>query len=180
MIFKAIEFAVKAHEGQYRKGTKIPYIIHPIGVAKILIENGCSEETIVAGILHDTVEDTHISLEDIKRQFGEKVERLVEGASEPDKSDAWENRKQSTIDKIKDATEELLMIECADKLDNIRAICNDYEKYGDTMWQKFSRPKEKQKWYYESLANVFLSRSNDGPGVLLFKEFASEVKKVFG
>ena len=179
MIFKAIEFAVNAHKGQYRKGTKIPYIIHPIGVARILIDYGCSEEVITAGILHDTVEDTHISLQDIKREFGEKTEKLVEGASELDKSDTWENRKQSTIDKIKDATEELLMVECADKLDNIRAIRSDCAKYGDIMWQRFRKPKEKQKWYYESLANAFLSRSNNGPGTLLFKEFASGVKRVF-
>ena len=180
MIFKAIEFAVKAHEGQYRKGTKIPYIIHPIGVAKILIENGCSEETIVAGILHDIVEDAHISLEDIKRQFGEKVEKLVKGASEPDKSETWENRKQRTIECVKTASMDLLMVECADKLDNIRSIRDDYRKYGDSIWQRFNRPKEKQKRYYQSLVEVFQSRVQGESLTLLIKEFAAEVKKVFG
>ena len=97
MIFKAIGFAVKAHSGQYRKGTKLPYIVHPLGVAKILIEYGCPEQLIVAGILHDAVEDTHVSLHEIKHLFGWDVADLVEAASEPDKSDTWENRKKHTI-----------------------------------------------------------------------------------
>ncbi len=79
MIFQAVEFASTAHSGHFRKGTNVPYIIHPLGVAKILIEHGCSEEIVVAGILHDTVEDTAITLEDIRRSFGERVDHLVQG-----------------------------------------------------------------------------------------------------
>lgn len=180
MIFRAIEFTAKAHNGQYRRGTKIPYIIHPLGVAKILIENSCSDEIVVAGILHDTVEDTSISLEDIRKIFGEKVANLVEGSSAPDMSDTWESRKQHTIDLIKTAPMDLLMVECADKLDNIKSIREDYRKHGEAIWQRFNRPKDKQKWYYQSLAKAFLSRAEDEPGISLFKEFTSEVQKVFG
>ena len=97
MIFKAIEFAARAHSGQYRKGTKIPYIVHPLGVAKLLIEHGCPDHIVIAGILHDTTEDTPVTLEQIKDIFGLAVAALVEEASEPDKSDTWENRKKSTI-----------------------------------------------------------------------------------
>ena len=56
-IFQAVEFATKAHSGQFRKGTNVPYLVHPLGVCKILIEAGCSEDVVVAGLLHDTVED---------------------------------------------------------------------------------------------------------------------------
>ena len=95
MIFKAINYAAKAHSGQHRKGTKIPYIIHPLGVAKILIEYGCADHVVIAGILHDTIEDTTVTFEQIKDIFGSAVADLVEAESEPDKSDTWENRKKT-------------------------------------------------------------------------------------
>ena len=155
MIFKAIEFAAKAHHGQYRRGTKMPYIVHPLGVARILIENGCSEEVVAAGVLHDTVEDTPVSLEDIRKTFGEKVARIVECVSEQDKSDTWENRKQRTIECVKSAPLDILLVECADKLDNIRSIGEDHRKHGDLIWRRFNRPREKQQWYYQSLAKAF-------------------------
>lgn len=179
IVFKAIEFAAKAHSGQYRKGTKIPYIVHPLGVGRTLIECGCPDEVVAAGILHDTVEDTHTTLADIEREFGKKVAELVKGASEPDKSDTWENRKEHTIEFLKTAPVEMLMVSCADKLDNITAIRIDYQKLGEKLWSRFNRSKDKQKWYYESLVKVFENRSGKGPEKELFKRFAYEVKKVF-
>lgn len=180
MIFRAIEFAAKAHAGQFRKGTNIPYIFHPLGVAKILIEYNCSEEIILAGMLHDTIEDTPVTIEDIRRAFGEEVARLVEGASEPDKSDSWENRKRHTIEYLKTAPLNVLLVACADKLDNIRAIREDYAKLGDVLWSRFNRPKEQQNWYYQALADVFVNRTKGEPTASLFKEFKYEVQKVFG
>ena len=179
MIFPAIEFATKAHSGHFRKGTKIPYIVHPLGVAKILIENGCPEEVVVAGILHDTVEDTPVTIEDIRRSFGEKVASLVEGASEPDKSDTWENRKRHTIDCLKTAPLDVLLVSLADKLDNIRAIRADYEKLGDALWPRFNRAKESQVWYYTALAKVFSELKIAEPFSSITHEFKSEVEKVF-
>ena len=108
MIFDAIEYAARAHREHYRKGTRIPYIAHLISVAKILIEYDCAEEIIVAGLLHDTVEDTSVTLEDIRNSFGETVASLVDAASEPDKSDTWENRKKHTIEYLKTAPMDVL------------------------------------------------------------------------
>ncbi len=179
-ICKAIEFAFQAHAGQCRKGTKRPYIIHLLGVAKTLIGHGCSEDLVVAGILHDTVEDTDVTVENIRQTFGEKVASLVQAASEPDKSDTWENRKRHTIEYLKTAPRDVLLIACADKLDNIREIREDYAKVGEAVWSRFNRPKEKQRWYYQSLADVFTSRIDGEPSASLFKEFKSEVEKVFG
>lgn len=144
MIFPAIEFAAKAHSGQYRKGTKLPYIVHPLGVARILIEHECPDEVVVAGVLHDTVEDTAITLEDIRRSFGDRVAQIVQAASEPDKADTWENRKRHTIEYLKTAPADVLLVSIADKLDNMRAIRQDYEKLGDAFWSRFNRPKESQ------------------------------------
>ena len=80
-VFQAIEMAARAHRGQLRKGSGVPYLIHPLNVAKLLIEEGCEEELVVAGILHDTVEDTDVELVDIAVVFGSRVSRLVAGAS---------------------------------------------------------------------------------------------------
>ena len=78
-VKKAIEFAKKAHEGQLRK-TGEPYIVHPLAVKKILEEWGMDEDTIIAGLLHDTVEDTSISLDEVRQEFGESVAFLVDDA----------------------------------------------------------------------------------------------------
>lgn len=178
-VFKAIEFATQAHHGQFRKGTEIPYILHPLGVAEILIEHECSNEMVVAGILHDTLEDTSVTLDDIQANFGGRVAELVEVLSEPVKSDSWENRKQHTIGYLKSAPIEVLLISCADKLHNIRAIRRDYERYGEALWSRFNRPKAKQQWYYQSLAEVFISRAESDMSKSLFSEFQLEVNKVF-
>src|ERR1039457_2338264 len=95
ILFDAVSFATEAHTGQFRKGTSIPYIIHPLNVGKILINCGCRIEMVIAGILHDTIEDTHVSLSDVLERYGVDVANLVEGVSEPDRSDSWENRKKA-------------------------------------------------------------------------------------
>ncbi len=178
-VFQAVEFATKAHTGQFRKGTKVPYIVHPLGVAKILIEAGCSEDVVVAGILHDTVEDSSTRIDDIRRDFGEEVARLVAGASEPDKSDTWENRKQHTIDNLETAPMDAVYVSLADKLANIRDIRADYEKLGDDVFLRFNRPKEKQEWYYRAMADLFSKRIVDEPFLSLMLELRFEIVKVF-
>ena len=125
MINLAIEVAVKAHQNQVRKGTDIPYITHPLAVGIILAKAGCSDEVIIAGILHDTVEDTSITLDDLRDTFGEKVSMIVKCASEPDKSLKWEERKSHTQDFLKGAPREVKFVALADKLNNIRAIASD-------------------------------------------------------
>jgi len=177
MIFDAISFATESHKGQFRKGTKIPYIVHPINVGKILIENNCPDEVVEAGILHDTVEDTNVTIEDIQRKFGDQVAEIVSGCSEPDKSDTWENRKKHTIEYLELAPIGVLLASCADKLDNFRSIKADYNKYGDTIWSRFNRPKEQQTWYYESLAEIFHKQADKFPEWPLFSEFYNEVLK---
>ena len=179
MIFKAIEFSTKAHTGLYRKGTKIPYITHPLNVAQILIEYECSESVVTAGILHDTLEDTQATVDVIRDAFGYEVADLVNAVSEPNKSDTWENRKAHTIKHLKTASPEVLMISLADKMDNIKKIREDYEKIGNKVWERFNRPKEKQKWYYETLADVFSMRLNDPKTAFLVNHFRSEVNLVF-
>ena len=179
VIFEAIEFAAKAHANHFRKGTKVPYIIHPLQVARILIESDCSDHVVIAGILHDTVEDTPVTLDGIQQTFGEEITNLVKAVSEPDKSDPWELRKQHTIESLKTDTADVLFVSLADKLDNIRAIKEDYGKVGETIWERFNELYDKQKWYYEALADVFGSRTVDNRYVELTHLFDETVKSVF-
>ncbi|NIO09688.1 MAG: HD domain-containing protein [Deltaproteobacteria bacterium] len=178
-IFQAVEFAAKAHSGQFRKGTRVPYLIHPLGVARILIESGSSEDVVLAGLLHDTVEDSTTSLDDVRSEFGGEVARLVEMVSEPRKSDPWEKRKQHTLDVLESLPLEAVYVSLADKLDNIRDMRADYEKLGDDVFLRFNRSKDQQEWYYRSLADVFSKRISDEPFLSLALELRFEIVKVF-
>jgi (p)ppGpp synthase/HD superfamily hydrolase len=180
MLFTAIEFAAKAHAGQFRKGTAIPYIVHPLGVATILINHGCAEELVVAGLLHDTVEDTPVTLAEIAQCFGERVAHLVATVSEPDKAAPWEERKRHTIAVLRTAALDALLVACADKLDNLRALRDDYGRVGEAVWARFKRPRASQHWYYRSLAEVFAMRVAGEPSTTLFAQFQQEVHRVFG
>ena len=154
MIHQAITYATVAHMGQTRKGTLIPYIVHPFEVAQILTAAGADAEVICAGLLHDTVEDTDASLEDIRTLFGDKVASLVDGASE-DKSKTWQERKQHTIDYLaKEADLDELLLACADKLANMRAMAHDYAAIGDQLWERFNAGRNQLSWYYGSLTEV--------------------------
>lgn len=179
-IDTAIEFAARAHSGQCRKGTRIPYIVHPLGVARILIQRGCPDHVVIAGILHDTVEDTPVTIEEIRQGFGRDIAALVNAATEPDRNETWENRKTHTIGMVKTLSEEAAILVLADKLDNIRAIREDLEANGKAVWDRFKRPREWQKWYYESLAAAFAGRSINQQSQTLLKRFKTEVEQVFG
>jgi len=169
MIFKAIQFVAEAHSDQYRKGTYIPYIYHLMNVMKTLIDLGCDEEVVTAGILHDVVEDTPVTIEEIELLFGKHVASIVNGASEPDhlkkqedKVTSWKERKQHTIDFIlKDATNEQLLVICADKLDNVNAIRDDWNSTGDKIWERFNAPKEDQAWNYLLISKALEERAKE-------------------
>ena len=171
MIFEAIRFAAETHSGQYRKGTNIPYISHLIHVMGILCENNCQEEIIVAGILHDVLEDTPVTVGELEAKFGAEVAFLVRGATEPEKlnktrkksdEESWKERKRHTIDFLtSEATREQLLVSSADKLDNLRAIRDDYNKIGDELWTRFNAGKEEQKWYYSAIATAFEKRAKE-------------------
>jgi (p)ppGpp synthase/HD superfamily hydrolase len=139
-LFGALAFAVEAHGrvGHLRKGTRFPYVIHPIRVAWTLERHGYDDEVITAGLLHDTIEDTDVTAEEIAERFGERVARLVEAVSEADKGASWEERKSATIAKVDGADEDVLAILAADKLDNVRSIRDDLAEAGEeATWAKF-------------------------------------------
>jgi (p)ppGpp synthase/HD superfamily hydrolase len=180
-LYDAIELAAKAHHGQVRKGTEIPYIVHPLAVAGILIHATCPEHLVIAGILHDTLEDTPVTLEEIRSHFGREVADLVVALSEPDKQAPWEERKAHTLEYLEQmATPDVLLVAVADKLDNMRAIRAGLASDGAAFWLRFNRPRENQKWYYQRMADVFERRITAGAGVVLAQAFKLDVERVFG
>lgn len=175
LIEMALYVAAQAHEGQYRKNTKIPYIAHPAAVGFILQKAGYNDELIAAGILHDTVEDTELTLEDIEQNFGAHVAEIVAGCSEHDKSLSWEERKEHTIEYLKTATEEIRVVACADKLHNVRSIFQDVERDGEMVWTRFKRGREQQAWYYRNVIRSLGALST----FPLLEELQAEVERLF-
>lgn len=141
MIDQAIRLAAVAHKDQTRKSTNIPYITHPFGVGMLLQKAKCSKEVVAAGILHDVLEDTQITYEELSEQFGEKVANLVAAASEHDKSLSWELRKKHTIDRLTTASLEEIQVITADKLHNLKSIREDLIEHGEEIWNRFNREK---------------------------------------
>ena len=173
-FYDAIGLAAQAHHRQVRKGTEIPYIVHPLAVAGILIRAGSPEHVVIAGVLHDTIEDTPVSIDLIRSQFGPSVAELVLAVSEPDKQAPWETRKSHTLDTLGSTPlPEALLVALADKLDNIRAIRDGLHTDGVGFWTRFNRPKHQQEWYYRGLAAIFSRRVTRDPGAALAAEFSA-------
>jgi len=151
LIHEAIIFASRKHAKGMRKGTDIPYISHPMEVALILTENGCPENVIVAGILHDTLEDTETNPVEILNLFGNEILKIVTAESE-DKTKTWKERKQATIDHLPCSSLDAKLVCCADKLSNLRSMASDKETVGEKLWERFNAPKTDVEWYYKGVA----------------------------
>ena len=173
-IHDAIIFAAVKHKDQKRKGTDIPYIVHPMEVMQILTENEVSEDVIIAGILHDTLEDTDTKPQEIENKFGKAVLDIVLTESE-DKSKTWRERKQHTIDCLKTDSMETKLVCCADKLSNVKSMYADLQECGEKLWERFNAPKDDLKWYYESIANAL----GDLKRYKMYDQLKKTVKAVF-
>lgn len=153
-IQKAIALATAAHNGQTRKGKpQVPYITHPLTVALILSRANADEDVVIAGILHDTVEDSdgRVTLDDLEDQFGEVVAMLVRHVTEEDKSLSWEQRKHDALAHIFEMPYGALLLKSADILHNLSDLIADVAKDGDAVYEKFNAPKQKQLEHYKNL-----------------------------
>ena len=182
LLDKAIIFAVKAHSGTERRGKGFPYIVHPMEAMEIVSTMTADQELLAAAALHDTVEDTDVTVDRIREEFGNRVadlvaaesDKIVEGVSE---EDSWKSRKQAGIDLLAKAPHDVKMVALGDKLSNMRAIARDYEIIGDKIWNLFhAKEKSDHEWRYRSLLEAFRSLE----GTAAFKEFEYLVNKVFG
>lgn len=175
---RAMEFAINAHMGQVRKSEKDkPMIVHPLTAGKILEEYGYDDNIVAAAYLHDVVEDTKYTLEDIKEEFGDEVANLVNYASEPDKSLSWEERKKHTINEIKYAPLKNKLVVCADKISNLEDLYILFQKQGKRNFTAFKRGEESQRWYYTSIYESLIY--NEDASLPIFKRLKEIIDKVF-
>lgn len=188
-VIKAFNFSFEAHMGKFRKGSEIPYIVHPMDVASVLMKNGASEALVVAGLLHDVVEDAGVKLEEIKKLFGKEVADLVNGASESEeyrdvspeeRRRSWKDRKSSTISKIGGSDTNLKLLSCADKLSNIRDMINDYDVMGESLWDKLNADFKQQAWYYRSMLEAYTKPPNSIGNLSIYKQLEESVHLLFG
>ena len=183
MIENAVIFAVHAHAGAKRKGKNHPYILHPLEVMTIVGSITEDEEVLAAAVLHDTVEDTSVTREDILRAFGPRVADLVDAESENKREDqraedTWQLRKQETIDHLKGAERDAKLICLGDKLANLREISRDFDKAGSEFWQRFNQKDPKMhEWYYRSLFEIL---EGEFKGASAIEEYSRLLGIVFG
>lgn len=182
IINKAIQFATEAHKGVVRKGSKLPYILHPLEAGVIVSSMTNDENVIAAAILHDVLEDTDVTYEELKKEFG-VVADYVSAESENKRKElppeaTWKIRKQETIEHLQQETrKDIKIIALADKLSNIRSMYQDYQEVGDKLWERFhEKRKEEQGWYYKSLVTAM----QDMDCYLAWQEYKVLVEKVFG
>ncbi len=177
---KAVLFALKAHEGQKRKDGGV-YILHPLEVAAIAGTMTSDLEVLAAAVLHDTVEDTDVTAEEILENFGERVAELVAHETEnkrPELSarDTWQIRKEESLAVLKDSPIESKMLWIGDKLSNMRSLARDWEKLGDSVFERFNEadPK-KQRWYHETVLE-YTKELSEAPA---YREYKILFDKVF-
>jgi len=183
LVSEAIAFAVKAHDGMRRKKSESPYILHPMEAAVIVGTMTDDQNLIAAAVLHDVVEDTDITIEEIEERFGRRVRELVESETEDKRpnlppASTWRIRKEESLAVLK-KTEDIgvLMVWLGDKLANMRAIYRDFKAEGVQMWQRFNQKDvTEQAWYYRSIVKLTERLSNTSAWL----EYKTLTELVFG
>ena len=186
LLDKAIIFAVKAHHNTERRGKGFPYIVHPMEAVEIVATITPDQELLAAAALHDTIEDTDVTVEDIRRQFGDRSANLVHAESDQidgvlfngeNEEETWHARKQAAIDRLAAAPHDAKIVAMGDKLSNMRAIARDYAVKGDALWNIFHvKDKASHEWHYRGLA-ASLSELSD---TFAYQEFITLIDQVFG
>jgi len=167
-IEKAIVRATVLHQSQKRRISGVPYIVHPYSVAFLLAHYVEDEDVIIAGLLHDTLEDIpEYTDEMLRREFGERVYTIVKEVTEDftqaEKKDhstrnkSWRRRKEKYLENLKNDSEEALLIAAADKIHNLRSFLTAFEESGKSAWMKFSRERD-MVWFYEEVVKIIDAR----------------------
>lgn len=176
---KAVMFATEAHRGTERRGKGYPYIIHPMEAAAIVATMTNDQEMLAAAVLHDTVEDTDVTLEQIRELFGDRVAELVQHETAPlDDSFTWREKKTAQLKQLAEAPRDSKIVALGDKFSNMSGIALDYRQMGDEVWKRFHAPNGKSdvEWYYRSLADAMSELSE----TLVYQEYVKLLKEVFG
>jgi (p)ppGpp synthase/HD superfamily hydrolase len=175
-IERAIALAMRAHEGQGRKGNEpLPYVVHPVTVALILSRYTGDEDTIVAGLLHDTLEDTLVTAEEIERAFGEKVRDTVLDVTEPDLPGlSWETRKARYLRRLQAAPRPSLLVAGADKIANLISMIAAHASTGDALWERFHASPASKLGFYRQVHSVIRASWSGCP---LLQEYGNRLEE---
>lgn len=181
---KAIRIAAWAHDQQkqYRKGTDLPYIIHPVGVMLIASGVTSDEDVLLASLLHDVLEDVDskiYSQDDMNRDFGQNVTDIVLGVTKNDDIKDWRQRSEAYIRHLREGSNESLIVSLADKIHNLKSILIDYDEVGDKLWDRFTtKSGADQLWWYEQILKTAIER--DGPEALTsqLKDLVLKLQKI--
>ena len=182
LLDRAIVFAVRAHAGTESRGKGFPYIVHPLEAMEIVATMTPDQELLAAAALHDTVEDTDVTIAQIQTEFGDRVAELVAMESdEPHQSrdsiENWRARKQTAIDRLARASRDAKIVALGDKLSNMRAIARDYAEQGDNLWNLFhAKDRKDHEWHYRGLAASLRELQE----TFAYKEFEQLINQVFG
>ena len=181
LLDNAIIYAVRAHAGTERRGKGFPYIVHPMEAMEIVSTMTSDQELLAAAALHDVVEDTDITVEEIRAEFGVRIASLVaaesdavqEGVSE---EESWRSRKEQGIRRLQGASRDVKIVALGDKLSNMRAIARDFALQGASFWNIFhvKDPRE-HEWRYRALADAL----RELEGTFAFQEFEHLINQVF-
>lgn len=187
-IQKTIIKSAVLHRNQTRKDNSLyPFIIHPYSVAFILSNYTQDEGIIVAGLLHDVLEDVpDYSANDMRKEFGEKIYKIVKEVSEDkDPNDgnensvaSWRKRKDGYLANLKNDSFEAMMICAADKIHNLRSMIEAYKTQGEKLWDKFNAPLDKKIWFYGECLNILKERL-DNPIVEELERVYLEAENLF-
>ena len=183
LVSKAIIYAAEVHDGMRRKKNQTPYILHPMEAAVIVSTMTDDQEVIASAALHDVVEDTDITIEEVEREFGKRIRELVEAETEDKReeippSESWYVRKEESLLILKNTDDmDVLIVWLGDKLANMRSIYRQWKVEGDAMWNNFNqKDPEMQAWYYCSIAEL-TSRLSDTPAWIEYKALTDIVFK---
>ena len=181
IVCEAAVFAARAHDGQVRKGSGIPYILHPMEVASIVSTLTDDEEVIAAALLHDTIEDTAVTEEEIRALFGDRVASLVAHETEDklrtrSKEETWLTRKRESLKRLSESDDvNVLYLWIGDKLSNLRAMRRECD--GPRFFERFNqKDPAMHAWYYRNILRLLEPiRDTDA-----YREAASLTESLFG
>lgn len=184
----ALDYAVRLHGADFRKGTSVPYVAHLLGVCALVLSDGGTEDEAIAALLHDALEDhpEETSREIIAKRFGDKVLAIV-GACTDTPTDyrggdkpPWKQRKTAYLQHLEKATAGQRRVVLADKLDNVRSVLADYRKVGEPLWKRFNEGKQEQLWFFRRLIEVFHAAGTTGFLLVEFKRTVSNLETEIG
>ncbi len=180
---RAVELALELHRDQKRKLSDTPFAAHLLRVAGLVLEHGADEDTAIAAVLHDAIEDQGGSKtrELIRGRFGDHVAGLVDECSDTDQmpKPPWRDRKEHYLAHLATASPSARLISAADKLDNIRSFLMSYRQWGESVWEHFRGGREGTLWYYRSVRDTL---QKSGPGALIdeLSRAVAEFEQVVG